>query len=258
MPDVNFMTTILDFTACLPMRCSAMHICLKEGMGNHLALNNAILGFSLKRLPVYTRVRTRLHYGSDIEFQHHLRSHGFQAGSFPVDAEGNFREDMEHVWFQKHHRDQELEGMVLAEANGILPSEEDARSHNSSSLEDEQEVNAKCRAWMNDAGENEENMGAHAADKGEQNQASGQPTDDDVLLGRGKRIQYHPGNVSFRSFLASYSDAYDSAMRKERPRLCAHLVLKLRAKGVRFWQETEGGIWIESGAIEAQKKVGQL
>jgi len=263
MPRLSFMMTILNFTASLPMRYSAMHICLKTGIGN-AAVNNAILGFSLKKFSQYSRARTLMHYGSDIELQYSLRSHGFPAGTFPVDADGNFREDIVNAWFYKH-QNKELESKLLTQVNGLCATGEDVDSRSCSSMQlwsDEQGGNGHAKAQ--DADESDDiNGNATVAlhnnnTPGPNQEAFIEPTDNDVLFGRGKRIQYHPGNVAFRGFLANYSDSYDNSRRKDRPQLCSHLVMVLRAKGVRFCEETSPGVWIQSDAKEAEKKIGQL
>ena len=107
-PKFNFMLTILDFTQSLPMRYSGMHCCMKTGKGN-MALNNAILGIALTVFPQYARVRCRLHYGSDMELQYELQSHGIPIRSCPMDAFGALRRDTLNVWLDKYREIEELQ-----------------------------------------------------------------------------------------------------------------------------------------------------
>ena len=236
-PSFQFLMETMKLSACLPVRNSAMHFCMKTGMGN-TSMNDAILEFILERFQSYDRVRASLHLGSDMEIQYHLRSRGIPIDTLPVDKEGNFHEDVLNAWFYKH-RDEGIMNMPLS-------NEYEDRNDDNEEIVDDANGQASARAVDND------NASASI-------QPSIQPTDQDVLFGKGKRIQYHPGNVQFRAFVVYYSEMYDNARRKQKVALLTHVVLVLRARGVRFFQQSEpGGVWIESDVKDAEKKVGQV
>ena len=106
-PNFKFMLTIGEFTNSLPMRFSSIQCCMKSGKGS-MALNNAILGIMMTIYPPYTRIRTRLHYGSDMELQYKLQSHGIPVRTCPVDSSGLLRRDLLHVWLDQRRRIEDL------------------------------------------------------------------------------------------------------------------------------------------------------
>jgi hypothetical protein len=88
--------------------------------------------------------------------------------------------------------------------------------------------------------------------------ATNQPRPEDVLFGKGYRIQNHSGNFRFRNFLLAHRDEYDRAPRSLRPEITTRLARTLFENGTRFLKRAEGGEWIEVELEEAAKKAGQL
>jgi len=245
MPGLNRMIKILEFITSIPMRFSAMHHCLKTGKGN-LALNNALIGMSMNIFPKAARVRARLHYGSDMELCYQLRSHGFSIDTCPVDTSGNIRLDIINKWFYDHK--------MMTE--GTAPECLGDQSDRSSS---EAETVGSAVASAPKA----EPMKVVSKPSGHNRTSSPGPTPvvpsrHDVLLGRGRTIQSHQGNVFFRDFVKQYRDDYDRAPRNKRRKITTDLVYALKAKGIRFLQQTDNGDWIESSFAEAEKKIGQV
>ena len=79
------------------------------------------------------------------------------------------------------------------------------------------------------------------------------PSQTDVLLGRGKPIQFHPGNVRLALIVETLLNNYDdSAKRKEKTKLAEQTVDKMVNAGVRFLTKTDGlwGIASHSAARE--------
>ncbi|CAJ1955755.1 unnamed protein product [Cylindrotheca closterium] len=210
MPGVNFIMTVSNATASFPVRFSSMHYCLQTTEGN-LVLNNSFLGAVVKTLPVYSKVRSRIHVGSIVELQYALRSHGIPMDTFPVDIDGNIRDDIFYVWFHKHQLEQNIASTV-SEAKSLRTKEDEALA----------------------------------------------PTKTDVLLGRGRVTQSWPGNIKCREFLEKHRSEYDKLPRNERKKKAMELTQELGAKGVRFFEQTEPGEWVEIDFFEATKKVIQL
>jgi len=84
------------------------------------------------------------------------------------------------------------------------------------------------------------------------------PRRHDVILGRGRTIQSHPGNVYFRKFLKQYCDSYDEAPRNQRRKMASELTHAFSAKDIRFLEQTKNGEWIESTLENAENKIGQV
>lgn len=56
-------------TASIPLRYAIMHACLRPAT---LRLHSGFLGVVLSACPQYSRVRTRIYHGSNMELQYHL------------------------------------------------------------------------------------------------------------------------------------------------------------------------------------------
>lgn len=88
------------------------------------------------------------------------------------------------------------------------------------------------------------------------------PHDNDVLSGRGGRINGHPGNVRFRDMVDSLKRDYlDPRTKKvEKARIAARIVSNIRAlnpTGKFLKEDPHTGLWIEIGDERAWKKAGQ-
>ena len=72
------------------------------------------------------------------------------------------------------------------------------------------------------------------------------PTDDDILLGRGRFAQYNPGNVRFRTLTAKYKDAYDTAPGRRRNGTVSEVCSVLRSEwgGRRFLKQIDTDVWV--------------
>mmetsp|Transcript_15016 Transcript_15016/g.36677 ORF Transcript_15016/g.36677 Transcript_15016/m.36677 type:complete len:508 (+) Transcript_15016:127-1650(+) len=251
MPGLNFMRTLTKVLMSFPLRYSAIHLCLNPERGD-LALTNSLFSYTMKQVSRYVGVRTRLQYGSDMEVQYALRSHGVPEKGFPVDADGNIRKDIMNEWFYRHKEEIEAKKQhrkVLAtHASLHQPVEYSNLGHNAQESGLEPVVAATAGT---DQIESETN-------RPPRKEGGINPSPQDVLLGRGWRVQNHEGNVRFRSFLEAYSDEYDTAARLRKRQIAGQLVNLLRGRGVRFLKQTDASEWIESSFEDAEKKVGQL
>lgn len=242
MPGLKFMMKVMEFNTSIPIRFSAMHHCLKTGKGN-LALNNALIGVAMNVFPKEARVRARIHYGSDIELHYQLRGHGFPTDTHPVDTNGNIRTDIINNWVHKY------QSMEEAITPGNLPDPSDPML-----------LEGDFGSFITSAIPNGDVVpnGDAPIQPPSAIPALLVPRRHDVLLGRGRTIQNHLGNVHFREFLKQYSDDYDEAPRNKRRKIATELVHTLKGKGIRFLQQTESGEWFESNFAEAEKKIGQV
>jgi hypothetical protein len=98
------------------------------------------------------------------------------------------------------------------------------------------------------------------------------PTQKDVLLGRGKPYQNHPGNVNMRRLAMLYKDRYSQAHRDSRSGISMELVDRLLATGAHFLkrvvnvtdcQSTSDGrdaieTWEDASLTEACEKIGHV
>ncbi|CAJ1956527.1 unnamed protein product [Cylindrotheca closterium] len=85
------------------------------------------------------------------------------------------------------------------------------------------------------------------------------PLRHDVLLGRGKSLQTHLGNICFREFVKQYSEEYDETPRNYRRLVPIKVIQDLKSRGIRFLRQDEStGEWVEPEISDIEKTVGQV
>eukprot|EP00980_Cylindrotheca_fusiformis_P019693 scaffold6870_cov121-Cylindrotheca_fusiformis.AAC.20 len=214
---------ILDFLGSLPCRYSSNHLCLKKGKDS-LSLNKAIVTVASRMETLYSRVRTRLHCGSDMELQYKLQDHGISLENCPVDANGVVLQDVAKIWYEK------------SVENGLFTGYSNASDKGSDSSSDNDMSIAKVAP----------SDGLHMVGH------------NDVLLGRGTVVQFRPGNIRFRKFLDEYRDAYDKARRVAKGNMVTELSQTLKSKGVRFLKAgKKDQQWVECNDGEVEKTIAQ-
>jgi hypothetical protein len=85
------------------------------------------------------------------------------------------------------------------------------------------------------------------------------PSQQDVLLGRGRPIMNHRGNVTMRELVGSKLSRFNAAIQKQgRTRIIEEVVMEIQECGGRFLREDPimTGFWIEVDMITARRKVG--
>ncbi|KAL9190701.1 hypothetical protein ACHAXT_000407 [Thalassiosira profunda] len=85
------------------------------------------------------------------------------------------------------------------------------------------------------------------------------PTDDDVLFGRGGYSNQHPGNIRFREKAMELRPWYEAATttKEEKYRISELLVESVKSEGHRFLEKGEDGLWHEVIGNGARKKASQ-
>eukprot|EP00980_Cylindrotheca_fusiformis_P001056 scaffold291_cov92-Cylindrotheca_fusiformis.AAC.3 len=213
----------MAFLTSLPCRYSSRHVCLKTRKDT-LKLNNAVVACATRVIPLYTRVRTRLHYGSDMELQYTLQDHGISLKTCPVDENGFVLQDVAKIWYKKS-----VENGIYKENTSMASSRgNDSSSENVSS-------NAKVAQFGGLLG-----VGRN-----------------DVFLGRGTTVQFLPGNIRFRKFLDEHHDVYDQARRANKGRIVTELSQTLKSKGIRFLKTGKDKKWVECDDREVEKTIAQ-
>jgi hypothetical protein len=81
------------------------------------------------------------------------------------------------------------------------------------------------------------------------------PSRSDVLFGRGKPFQQHPGNLRLNMLVESMAEEYDSKrMRKEKTAFADEVAEEMKRTGVRFLHKVDG-IWEEADESMIRDKV---
>lgn len=185
-------------------------------------MNNSVIQAMMTGFPRYFRVRARIHYGSAMELLYRLQGHGVQMRTGPVDSSGKPRHEILTSWYAIHLGYMRSKGFPVGNLVDPKSVRHPARLTSTAVLEP----------------------------------VIIQPTD--VLLGRGKGSQDHPGNIRFRKVLDGYSDVYDSAPRQERRQIARELCHMLTSDGMRFLKLSEEGLWVEERDLAAvEAKIGQ-
>lgn len=196
-----------------------------------------LLGFGVSIIPEHARERSKVHCGSDEELQHQLSSDGIPLDTLPVDIHGNLRESTLSVW---------LHGYLEKASDDVFPSEEE----NNDDDDDSSFMSSSSSSFE----EERDNSHANGA-------ASNRVQDDfgptDVLLGRGKKAQYHPGNLYFRDFLDQKRLEYEVLPRHQKKQACITFIRELLSDGIRFLTERNRS-WVVADFNEVVGKVAQF
>ena len=84
------------------------------------------------------------------------------------------------------------------------------------------------------------------------------PTRSDVLLGKGKPIQFSSGNQRLMTIVDGYLDEYHNRCnKKEKTELTSEIVRMVKESGVRFLCK-DSGIWLEVPDDQARAKISYM
>ncbi|CAJ1936710.1 unnamed protein product [Cylindrotheca closterium] len=265
LPGFSFFKEIQTTYDSEPVRFSGIHYCV-QAKSHHLALNNVLVSLFLKGTPQDGRARTRIHYGSIMELRYQLQSFGIPLSTIPFGEEGNIRNDILNVWLDRHlketnqsirfyqpkaarglSQDMEIESDLVNQKQHVPHEKDGGDAIDALGME----VHDSMRASSTEVGPD---------DALPMNRVTGpiEPTEMDVLFGKGYRLQLHPGNVQFREFLEQRRGEYESTPRQHRRDIAIKLAQMLRNKGVRFLQKAGSEEWVESDIEEAETKVAQF
>ena len=84
-----------------------------------------------------------------------------------------------------------------------------------------------------------------------------EPTDDDVLFGRGGYTNTHPGNIFFREKALELRPWYESCSKEEKYHVSNVLIESIKSAGHRFLEKGSDGLWHEVVGNGARKKASQ-
>jgi hypothetical protein len=80
------------------------------------------------------------------------------------------------------------------------------------------------------------------------------PSRVDVVLGRGKPFQDHPGNLRLRFLVESLLPQYDEVPKFEKVTVAQQVIATLKKGGSRFLKQVDG-VWVEMDDVTARKKI---
>lgn len=83
------------------------------------------------------------------------------------------------------------------------------------------------------------------------------PQPNDVLLGRGKAVQRHPGNANFLRTIDEWWSLYHTCERGDKRQIVANVIDWVHSRSGRFIKHEPCGYWVEVSLKTAQAKVAQ-
>ena len=83
------------------------------------------------------------------------------------------------------------------------------------------------------------------------------PTDDDVLFGRGGYTNSHPGNIRFREKALEFRPLYEKSSKEEKYEISQMLLDSVTSEGARFLEKGKDGNWYQVIGNGARKKASQ-
>jgi len=82
------------------------------------------------------------------------------------------------------------------------------------------------------------------------------PSRSDILLGRGKPRQLHPGNQQFHDFVVKFYEEYNTAKRKVKTEIAQKIVDEIKAfESTKVYTKDENDIWILANDDQLRDKV---
>ncbi len=175
-----------------------------------------------------SRLRIRIHQGTLTECKYSLMTFGLPTHCLPLDDDLSLRRESQLQWMERRRE-----------------QESGTASFGTSSLMDENRIHTVCSEDIAP-----KTLSAIIVS----------PSRKDVLFGRGRPIQDHPGNKLLNSLVESMRNRYENLQqRSDKTMLSQMIVSKVKNAGGRFLklcaQNGESGGWEEANDAEAQAKV---
>ncbi|KAG7340786.1 hypothetical protein IV203_024329 [Nitzschia inconspicua] len=205
----------------IPLRTSAFHICLPDDSSNKYIQLHA---FAMDSYGSEARKRMRLHTGSPTNMVCNLETFGIPAELIPINSNtGKLKTQNFAKWINMR----------------LIREERVARAANAVACAGRISVDSAAQhyafPWIEC------------------------PSQQDVLLGRGRPIMNHKGNVTMRELVWSKLSRFNATKQKHiRTSIIEEVVSEIQVAGGRFLKEDPNmnGFWIEVDAPVAHQKVG--
>jgi hypothetical protein len=286
--DLQIVRNIGKLRNALPIRCVCAHVCYND------PLMVPIMSLSMFLMGTHTRLRFRAHYGSHEEVGCQLRSFGIPISALPVSPRGEFNLE-NHRTCMAMRRAIEVTKSKAEGQLGIAQKKkpkEKAASRQPITGEDvfvatpqPQHLNEPtgygtlmgfsnnfgfmpsmtfANPWWGSV------VGAPSLPSVVPTQRQlpmvpshitgptsviSDPLPNDILVGRGKPIQYRPANVRFREMLDKHMDKYDKGEKGTKVKVVSYIIHLVKEEGGRFLKELEDGGWVEVDEAAARVKI---
>lgn len=206
-----------------PQRTASLHACVDD------ATTKMVIELSILMTGKDESTRYRCHSGSDIEVQYALNTFGIPNRILPVNTDGSV-DVTQFLEFLKQLRIREE--IEVAKGSTRPGLDEDGTF--------DQQTNAVASLTFAQGKTKCSPPDVIATSK----PYVVVPGELDVLLGRGRAIQEHTGNMRCRQLVASFRDRYDRGSKSEKTEVVRLVVDGVHEWGGRFLdRNTDGGVW---------------
>mmetsp|Transcript_47101 Transcript_47101/g.114969 ORF Transcript_47101/g.114969 Transcript_47101/m.114969 type:complete len:746 (-) Transcript_47101:413-2650(-) len=234
----------------LPGRVVSMHACVNDAPAKAFFLLSTML------LGDHMSTRYRCHLGSHMEVQYALNTFGIPQRLLPISTTGDI-DVKEHQQFFRRLRIQEDSSPDSFNFPPTgLPPRSDSMVDGRSCISGE-----KASPSIDPPGDTIKTMlsGGSKSEPQEKDTGAGLvvvPGEHDVLLGRGKFVLEHIGNVKYRHMLGTYKERYEMGTKSVKSDIIDEIVEKICNNGGTFLeQDQEGGCWAPASNDTARQKV---
>mmetsp|Transcript_19704 Transcript_19704/g.47565 ORF Transcript_19704/g.47565 Transcript_19704/m.47565 type:complete len:712 (+) Transcript_19704:182-2317(+) len=216
-----------------PKRTAALHACVDD------ATTKMVIDLSVMMTGKDESRRYRCHSGSDVEVQYNLSTFGIPNRLLPIRPDGSIDNTN---WLSFVRQLRVLENSWVGQPSNTIESIgaiSTPRQQQQKQQQDEQKLSKPPRFSENT--EVEYVM---------------VPSQLDVLLGRGRSIQEHTGNLRCRHVVGSYRDRYDTASKNEKTEIIRRVVEQVHQWGGRFLERSsDGPAWCTVSDDHARYKI---
>ena len=214
----------------VPMKMASMHICF----GKQSSLFCRFVRFFLTE---NMRLKIRPHEGTFSELVSVLCSFGIPKFAIPLNPEtGEHSREYHALWLQAQRalEQEQLQGSITATTTSSAAAATTTTSAGAGGEDRNTSATMPTRI----------SLPFSSSTLPSASNIVGVPTNNDVILGRGKRAQMHPANLRLRFRLEELLQEYDRACREGKGDIVIDLISDVKTRGGRFLKlRDDGGTW---------------
>lgn len=243
---------------CFPLRYAVVHHCFSDSQWK------AVMKLGMQLVNRDIRARNKIHFGAPMECAFELMGFGIPPDCLPVNMHGDVKTKQHVEWIKMRKKQEEM-----AEQGKLIPlSSKGKRGYKQEEEEEEEKDNAMDNVEKESNGKSNSNSNGNneIGDNDVNNNASQSdpttviviPALADILLGRGKPIHSHPGNVRLHQLVDEAIPRYEACRKLEKTGLTIELVKKIKDDGGRFLKQEASGVWLVTDDEASRNKVSHL
>ena len=224
----------------IPFRVASLHWCLSDP--RTAVILNLVRTMAGKDF----RLRFRHHIGTHMEVRYALLSFGIPREILPIDENGNLDPSQFQHYVSKLQEKEVQDRMVAEEEGGHVHQQQGNQllstplSASSGKDKDKGTINIRSKNGINPDDDGRRKLVAIATNK-------------DVLFGRGKPYQVHPGNVRLAELIEERQMEYNAANRQRKTDISWEIVEAIVNNGGRFMKKSNEDVTSSSKSKKKPK-----